>query len=95
MEEHRRTCEEEGRYVEAQMAKNRIAELKEQEQSRKMEELNFMHQSQREECEAAHIRQYQEFNEHWDRQLEAATKQDQKELLDLEDKHTMELEKNR
>jgi len=29
MEEHRTTCEKEGRYVEAEMAKNRIAELKE------------------------------------------------------------------
>ena len=31
MEEHRATCEKEGRYVEAEMAKNRIIELKEQE----------------------------------------------------------------
>ena len=44
MEEHRRTCELEGRYVEAEMAKNRIAELKEQEYSRQMEEMVFMHQ---------------------------------------------------
>jgi hypothetical protein len=29
MEEHRALCEKEGRYVEAQMAKNRIDELKE------------------------------------------------------------------
>jgi len=29
MEEHRATCEAEGRYVEAELAKNRIAELKE------------------------------------------------------------------
>jgi len=28
MEEHRATCESEGRYVEAEMAKNRIAELR-------------------------------------------------------------------
>lgn len=34
MEEHRATCEKEGRYVEAEMAKNRIAELKEQEFNR-------------------------------------------------------------
>lgn len=31
MEQHRATCEEEGRYVEAEMANNRITELKEQE----------------------------------------------------------------
>lgn len=29
MEEHRATCEVEGRYVEAEMAKNRIEELRE------------------------------------------------------------------
>ena len=34
MEEHRSTCEKEGRYVEAEMAKNRSAELKEQEFNR-------------------------------------------------------------
>ena len=28
LEEHRQTCEREGKYVEAEMAKNRIAELK-------------------------------------------------------------------
>jgi hypothetical protein len=28
LEEHRNTCEVEGKYVEAEMAKNRIAELK-------------------------------------------------------------------
>lgn len=44
MEEHRDRCEREGRYVEAEMAKNRIAELKEQEFTRAMEELYFMHE---------------------------------------------------
>jgi len=34
MEEHRATCEAEGRYVEAEMAKNRIEELREQDFSR-------------------------------------------------------------
>jgi len=43
MEEHRATCESEGRYVEAEMAKNRINELREQEFSRQMEELVFLH----------------------------------------------------
>ncbi len=51
MEEHRHKCEVEGRYVEAEMAKNRIAELKEQEFNRAQEELIFMHEQQREECE--------------------------------------------
>lgn len=47
MEEHRETCEREQRYVEAEMAKNRIAELKEQEFNRAQEEVIFMHEQQR------------------------------------------------
>lgn len=43
MEEHRATCEAEGRYVEAELAKNRIAELKEQAFSSQMEELLYLH----------------------------------------------------
>ena len=51
MEEHRSQCEKEGRYVEAEMAKNRIGELKEQHHSQQVEEMVFTHQQQREECE--------------------------------------------
>lgn len=58
MEEHRHTCEKEGKYVEAEMAKNRVADLKQQDQQRKYEELIFDQTQQREECEQAHIKQY-------------------------------------
>ena len=61
-EQFREQCEKEGRYVEAEMAKNRVAELKAQDFQRQMEEKAFSHQTQREECENAHIKQYQEFN---------------------------------
>ena len=61
--------EREGRYVEAELAHNRINELKHQEYSRNQEELVFTHESQKQECEQAHIRQYQQFNEHWDTEL--------------------------
>lgn len=88
MEEHRSTCEKEGRYVEAEMAKNRIAELKEQEFTRAQEELIFMHEQQRQECEQAHIKQYQDFNEHWDNELQQAQTDDQNEILAVEERHT-------
>lgn len=51
LEEHRHTCEVEGKYVEAEMAKNRISDLKQQDQQRKFEELIFDQTQQREECE--------------------------------------------
>jgi len=63
LEEHRNTCEIEGKYVEAEMAKNRIAELKYQDYERKRNELLFNQTQQREECEQAHIKQYHEFNQ--------------------------------
>ena len=45
------TCEREGKYVEAEMAKNRIDELKQQDFDRRSQELIFNQTQQREECE--------------------------------------------
>lgn len=42
--------------LEAEMAKNRVAELREQQYNLEMQELTYNHQQQREECEAAHIK---------------------------------------
>ena len=39
LDEHRKTCEREGKYVEAEMAKNRIIELKLQDFNIKKKEL--------------------------------------------------------
>ena len=41
LEDHRETCQREGKYVEAEMAKNRIAELKQQDYDRRYQELIF------------------------------------------------------
>lgn len=56
LEDHRHTCEQSGKYVEAEMAKNRINELKQQDFHRRHEELIFNQTQQREECEQAHIK---------------------------------------
>lgn len=69
LEDHRHTCEVEGKYVEAEMAKNRIIELRAQDYNKRYEELIFNQTQQREECEQAHIKQYQEFNQQWDEDL--------------------------
>jgi hypothetical protein len=62
-------CEVEGNYVEAEMAKNRIAELKSKDCDRKRAELEFNQNQQRVECEEAHRKQYAEFNGQWDDDL--------------------------
>jgi len=43
LEEHRVTCEKAGNYIEAELAKNKIKELKEQNERRKREELKTRH----------------------------------------------------
>ena len=37
LDEHRKNCERDGKYVEAEMAKNRIEELKEQDQRKRLD----------------------------------------------------------
>ncbi|CDW71390.1 UNKNOWN [Stylonychia lemnae] len=95
LEEHRKQCEQEGKYVEAEMAKNRIEELKHQEFQRRREELIFNQTKEREEVEQAHIMEYQEFNKNWDDTLAQIEAQDQQAIQALEEKHVRELEENR
>ena len=61
LEEHRRNCEREGNFVEADMAKNRIEELKIQEAQRQLEELTLKHQQERIQIEEAHSKEFQDF----------------------------------
>lgn len=77
------------------MAKNRIAELKEQEFQRQMEEMLFEHQRQREDCEQAHIKQYQEFRTHWDNELKIREEADQAQIHELDQHHIRVLQENR
>ena len=63
LEEHRRNCEREGNFVEADMAKNRIEELKIQEAQRQLEELTLKHQQERIQIEEAHSKEFQDFQD--------------------------------
>lgn len=77
------------------MAKNRVSELKQQDFDRRFQELIFNQTQQREECEQAHIKQYQEFNQQWDEDLLQTQKEDAQALSELETRHTSEIESNR
>jgi hypothetical protein len=48
----------EGKYVEAEMAKNRISELKVQDYNRRREQLVYDQAREREEVEQAHLMEY-------------------------------------
>jgi len=95
LEEHRKQCEMEGKYVEAEMAKNRIEELKIQDFTRRREQLIYEQAREREEVEQAHLMEYQDFNKRWDEALGQIEQQDQQAIRALEDRHIRELEENR
>lgn len=81
--------------IEAEMAKNRIQELKAQDSNRKREELLYNQAKEREEVEQAHIMEYQEFNKNWDDLMSKTQDEHQQMMRNLEDKHVRELEENR
>lgn len=95
LEEHRKQCEAEGKYVEAEMAKNRIEELKIQDFNRRREQLIYEQAREREEVEQAHLMEYQDFNKRWDEALIQIEQQDQQAIRALEERHIRELEENR
>jgi hypothetical protein len=81
--------------LEAEMAKNRIDELKTQDFQRRREELVYNQTREREEVEQAHIIEYQEFNKQWDMALNQAEMDNQENAKNLEERHIRELEQNR
>ncbi|KAL4500586.1 hypothetical protein ABPG72_003010 [Tetrahymena utriculariae] len=67
--EHQKNCERSGKYVEAEMAKRRLAELKVEFEKRSKTEMKQRHQCEKQEIEKAHLSEYNEFNEFWDRKM--------------------------
>lgn len=95
LEEHRINCQREGKYVEAEMAKNRIEELKAQETQKKREGLMLKHQNERLEIEEAHLQEYDNFNKAWDKKMQEFQEHSMELVRQLEDKHIKEIEDNR
>jgi hypothetical protein len=70
LEEHRKNCENEGKYVEAEIAKNRLEELKLHEENRRVEALRSRQIAERLGVEEAHMLEFQQFNQRWDKKME-------------------------
>jgi|EP00927_Polykrikos_kofoidii_P055168 hypothetical protein len=69
LENHRKTCEAEGKYEEAEVARTRLLQLREHEENRRREELRNQQLAERLGVEEAHMKELQEFNEFWDRKV--------------------------
>ena len=95
LEDHRKTCEREGRYVEAEMCKARIEELRMGEGHRQMENLMLKQQHDRLEIEETHNKEYQGFTMDWDEKMGAKEENHSKLIGEMEARHMQELEENR
>lgn len=90
--DHQKNCESEGKYVEAEIAKNRISELRQQQELKRVESIKSKHLSQKLEIEQTHLEEFNAFNKIWDdkmRDLEGKCK-DQEEMM--ENKHKQEFD---
>lgn len=69
LQEHQALCEREGRYVEAEMAKQRLVELKKQLETERVEEAKARQIEERAQLEHEHIEEFKEFNNFWDKRM--------------------------
>ena len=90
MEQHCKQCESEGRYagkwetfifgnysdLEAELAKNRLRQLKEQEFGIEYQNLAIQHQQRQDEIQNEHLQQYNDFNRNYDMEFTKASEED-------------------
>merc|ERR1711934_341052 len=91
LEEHRIECEKNGKYVEAEIAKKRLDELREHEENRQREAMRSRQITERLGVEEAHMMEFQQFNAIWDKKMEEF-EMNAKQLIDtMRKKHASEL----
>lgn len=95
LNEHCKQCEENGKYVEAEMAKNRIKELKEQKKQMDIDELLTRQQNENIELEETHILEFNNFNQEWDKKMNEFQVHSSQLLKALEEKHFAQHEEER
>lgn len=67
--EHQKLCQKKGKYLEADLAKKKLVELKAQLQSRVKAEMRERHRAELQEVEKAHREEFAQFNGHWDAKM--------------------------
>ncbi|KAL4460358.1 hypothetical protein ABPG74_000109 [Tetrahymena malaccensis] len=67
--EHQLNCERQGKYVEAELAKNKVRELKEELARKKKDEIRIRHLNEKQDVEKAHLEEFNQFNQFWDQKM--------------------------
>ena len=91
LEEHRKACERQGKYVEAEIAKNRLDELKLHEENRRREAMRSRQIAERLGVEEAHMLEFQQFNMIWDKKFTDYETHAQNLMDAMKERHAAEL----
>merc|ERR1712000_476502 len=95
LEKHRIQCQKDGKFQEAELAKQRLIELKAQETQRKKDNLRSKQLSERLEVEEAHLLEFNQFNQQWDSRQQQYFEHAQELEAKMAEKHQQELEEFR
>ena len=63
---HQKQWEKEGKYMEADMAKKKLTQMRQELDKQKKGDLLTKHENERHEVEVAHVEEMTEFNKYWD-----------------------------
>jgi cobalamin biosynthesis Mg chelatase CobN len=91
LEEHRKNCERQGKYVEAEIAKNRLEELKLHEENRRREAMRSRQIAERLGVEEAHMLEFQQFNHIWDKKMAEYERHAEDLVEAMKERHAAEL----
>lgn len=91
LETHATNCEAQGKYVEAEIARNRLDELKLHEMNRKKEAMRARHIAERLGVEEAHMLEFQQFNLVWDKKMAAYEENAAELVMEMKERHAAEL----
>eukprot|EP01038_Epipyxis_sp_PR26KG_P013065 gene13065-17514_t len=91
LEEHRKNCERQGKYVEAEIAKNRLDELKLHEENRRREAMRSRQIAERLGVEEAHMLEFQQFNFIWDKKMKEYETNAEELVEAMKERHASEL----
>eukprot|EP01017_Pseudomicrothorax_dubius_P018650 TRINITY_DN2059_c0_g1_i1.p1 TRINITY_DN2059_c0_g1~~TRINITY_DN2059_c0_g1_i1.p1 ORF type:complete len:293 (-),score=108.02 TRINITY_DN2059_c0_g1_i1:139-1017(-) len=91
--EHMRECERSGKYIEAQTALTKIEELKTEASNRRREEMRARHLNEKLEIEEAHLSEFNQFNEFWDKKMQQFSEEAAQAEQEMTARHQEELAK--
>lgn len=91
LEEHRKNCERLGKYVEAEIARKRMEELRAHEEARKREALRARQLAEVLAVEEAHMMEFQQFNAMWDAKMQAFEQNAEQLMGAMRERHADEL----